>query len=73
VLISMGVCPGKWARPCSHNKVLPSSLVAWYQKEENLKLGECDLQGGDGDTSRPAAAPNVRRGAGRTWFKLVGE
>jgi hypothetical protein len=39
--------------------VLPSSLADWHQKEENLKLGECDLQGGDGDTSRPAAAPNV--------------
>jgi hypothetical protein len=43
----------------SPNKVLPSSLADWHQKEENLKLGECDLQGGDGDTSRPAAAPNV--------------
>jgi hypothetical protein len=39
--------------------VLPSSLADWHQKEENLKLGESDLQGGDGDTSRPAAAPNV--------------
>jgi hypothetical protein len=73
VLISMGVCPGKWARPCSHNKVLPSSLVAWYQKEENLKLGECDLQGGNGDASRPASAPNVRRGAGLNLFEIVGE
>jgi hypothetical protein len=57
----------------SPNKVLPSSLADWHQKEEIIKLGECDLQGGDGDTSRPAAAPNVRRGAGWTRFEIVGE
>jgi hypothetical protein len=51
----------------SPNKVLPSSLADWHQKEEIIKLGECDLQGGNGDevqacgsTKRCAKGPEPR-------------
>jgi hypothetical protein len=55
-----GMIDGQIRGGTTHNKVLPSSLVDWHQKEEIIKLKKCDLQGGNGRKSRPAAALNVR-------------
>jgi len=52
-----------------HNKVLPSSLADWHQKEENLKLGACDLQGGNGRS--PGLRQHHPLCAGPVWMCLT--